>query len=153
MKKIRIPLAFITVCTLITLAISTLSFTTWFGLDTYEIYLNNQSVFRQAINQPVNLRVLQLDKAAATDQLQVLYRHCRKDNGPGTGRSIALKDETGSTLRKWDFADPTGTNPKMTIAMRDLLQIAGKNTGHRLSLYYTAHELEKEEMLSMLRFK
>lgn len=152
MKKIRINRAFITICTFITLAISTLSFTTWFGLDTFEIYLNNQSIFRQAVNQPLNLRVLQLDKAKATDQLQVVYKHCHKDNGPGTSRSIALKDEAGNTLHKWDFTDATGGNLKMTIAMRDLLQLAGKNTGHRLSLYYTARELEKEELLSMIRF-
>jgi hypothetical protein len=130
-----------------------LSFTTRFGLDKYEIYLNNQLVLKQAVNQPLNLRVLALDKAKESDQLQIVYSHCMRNNGPGTGRSLALKDEAGHTLRQWTFADASGTDLKMTVAVKDVLQLQKKNAGHELSLYYTSHELEKGEMLSMIRFK
>ena len=39
------------------------------------------------------------------------------------------------------------------MVLKELLQLEKKNAGHELSLYYTAHELEKGEMLSTIRFK
>jgi hypothetical protein len=130
-----------------------LSFTTPFGLDKYEIYLNNKLVLKQFVNQPLNLRVLQLDNAKESDQLQIVYSHCRKDNGPGTGRIVALKDEQGATLLKWTFADATGADLKMAIPVKELIHWQRKRAGHELSLYYSANELPKSEMLSMVRFK
>jgi hypothetical protein len=152
MKKIRIDRALMLLFTLITLSFASLSFTNRFGLDKFEIYLNNKLLQKQYVNQPLNLRVLQLDKAKESDQLQIVYSHCMRDNGPGTGRSIALKDENGNTLQKWVFADASGTGLKMTIAVKDLLQLEKKNESHKLSLYYSSNELEKGEMLSMIRF-
>jgi hypothetical protein len=153
MKKIRFCRAFMVLFTLITIGFATLGFTTRFGLDSYEIYLNNKLLLKQAVNQPLNLRVLQLDKAKETDQLQIVYSHCMRNNGPGTGRSVALKDESGNILHKWVFADASGANLKMTIAVKDLLQLDKKNVNHALSLYYASTELEKGEMISMIRFK
>lgn len=152
MKKIRIDRALMLLFTLITLSFASLSFTSRFGLDKYEIYLNNKLLLKQSVNQPLNLRVLQLDNAKESDQLQIVYSHCMRNNGPGTGRSVALKDENGNTLHKWVFADATGTSLKMTIAVKDLLQLEKKNASHKLSLYYASNELEKGEMLSMIRF-
>lgn len=137
------------VCALFAFALGSLSFTSRFGLDAYEIYLNNKLVLKQSVNQPLNLRVLSLDKAKESDQLRVVYRHCMRDNGPGTGRSIALKDESGNTLRKWNFAD----DGQMTIPVKDLLQAANKVAGRAVNLVYTSRELDKGEMLSMVHFK
>jgi hypothetical protein len=153
MKKIRIGQAFILLFTLITLSITISSFTNRFGLDKYEFYLNDKLLLKQYVNQPLNLRVLQLDKAKETDQLQIVYSHCMRDNGPGTGRSVTLKDENGNTLHKWVFADANSAGLKMTIAVKDLLQLEKKNTGHQLSLYYSSKESERVEMLAAVRFK
>ncbi|MES2808023.1 MAG: hypothetical protein V4619_05340 [Bacteroidota bacterium] len=152
MKKIKVNGALIVMCAFITLAISSLSFTTRYGLDGYEVYLNDKLVLKQSVNQPLNLRILNLDKAKETDQLQFLYKHCMRDNGPGTGRSIALKDDTGNTLRKWDFADADKGGLRMAIAVKDLLLLQKKSAGHQLSLFYSSRELGKGEMLSMVRF-
>ena len=153
MKKIRIDRALMLLFTLITLSFASLSFTNRFGLDKFEIYLNNKLLQKQYVNQPLNLRVLQLDKAKESDQLQIIYSHCMRDNGPGTGRSISVKDENGTTLHKWVFTDATGADLKMTIAVKDLLQLEKKNTDHQLSLYYNAKESERVELLAMVRFK
>jgi hypothetical protein len=153
MKKIRIGQAFILLFTLITLSITISSFTNRFGLDKYEFYVNDKLLLKQYVNQPLNLRVLQLDKAKETDQLQIVYSHCMRDNGPGTGRSVTLKDENGNTLHKWVFADANSAGLKMTIAVKDLLQLEKKNTGHQLSLYYSSKESERVEMLAAVRFK
>jgi hypothetical protein len=144
--------AFIKVFTLITLSLTAFGFTAKFGLDGYEIYLNNKLILKQYVNQPVNLRVLQLDKAKEGDELHIKYTHC-SNKGPGTGRSIVLKDEQGNALKKWAFADATASDFNMTIAVKELLQIEKTNARHELSLYYTAHELPKGEMLGLVRVK
>jgi predicted molibdopterin-dependent oxidoreductase YjgC len=153
MKKTKIGRTLLLLFTLITFNFTTSGFTNSFGLDSYEIYLNNRLLLKQYVNQPLNLRVLQLEKTQENGQLQIGYTHCM-NKGIGTGRSLALKDEAGHLLHKWTFADGSGgSGLKMTIAVKELLQLEKKNAGHELSLYYTAHELEKWEMLSIVRFK
>lgn len=130
-------------------ALGSWSFTTRFGLDTFDIYLNNTLALHQAVNQPLSSRVLSLDKAKPGDQLRFVYRHCHLENGSGTNRSITLKDESGAALRKWDFTDAG----QMTIAVKDLQQAEKKSAAHQFSLYYTAYELDKSEMLATIRLK
>ena len=136
--------------TFIALAFTASAFTNRFGLDSYEIYLNNKLVQKQYVNQPLNLRVLALIKAKESDHLQIAYTHCM-NKGTGTARSISLKDEKGETLAKWKFAD--GTHAKMSIPVKELLHWQKKKAGHELILYYIAHESEKEELISSVRFK
>lgn len=144
--------AFIKMFTLITLCFTAFGFTTKFGLDSYEIYLNSKLILKQAVNQPLSLRVLQLDKANDNDQLRITYKHCTV-KGAGTNRSIAIKDEKGNILKKFEFANATGSDLNMVISVKDLLQLERNNVNHELSLYYTARELPKGEMLASLRFK
>ncbi|MDQ3292800.1 MAG: hypothetical protein M3Q05_16065, partial [Bacteroidota bacterium] len=96
MKQIKFNQAFIMLFTLITLGFTSFSFTTKFGLDSYSIYLNDKLILKQWVNQPLNLRVLQLSTAKETDQLRIHYNHCTIKNGAGTSRSIALQDEKGN---------------------------------------------------------
>jgi hypothetical protein len=152
MKHSTFNRAFIKIFTLITLSLIAFGFTTKFGLDGYEVYLNNKLILKQYVNQPVSLRVLQLAKANESDELHVRYTHCA-NKGPGTGRGIVLKDEQGNTLKKWAFADATGSDFNMTIAVKELLQLEKKNPRHELSLYYTSRELPKGEMLGFVRVK
>ena len=150
MKKIKFNQTFIKMFTLITLCFTAFSFTTKFGLDSYEIYLNNTLILHQTVNQPLSLRKLQLDKAKENDQLRIKYTHCMK-KGAGTDRSIVLKDEKGNKLKKWVFADATGSDLKMTIAVKELLQLEKVHGHHELSLHYTARELPKGEVLAFIR--
>lgn len=150
MKQIKFNQSFIKMFTLITLCFTTFSFTTKFGLDSYEVYLNSKLILKQTVNQPLNLRMLQLGKAKETDQLHIIYTHCQ-NKGVGTDRSIALKDEKGNTLKKWVFANTTNSDLTMTVAVKELLQLEKKNVKHELSLHYSAHELPKGEMLGFLR--
>lgn len=153
MKKFRFIGALTLVFTLLTSSFISSGFTSKFGLDKYEVYLNNRLLMRRYVNEPLDLRVLQLEKASPTDYLQISYSHCRKNNGAGTGRSLTLKDENGQALRQWKFADASGNEIKMSLAVKDLQQLATKNAGHQLILYYSSQELNKGEMLAMIRFK
>ncbi len=143
MKKIKINQAFLMLFTLLTLGFTTVSFTPKFGLDSYSIYLNDQLILKQMVNQPLNLRVLPLRSAQETDQLRIHYNHCTIKNGAGTSRSVALQDEKGKILKKWEFADATGSNLTMTIAIKELLQLEKTHANQKLSLVYTARELPK----------
>ncbi|WPU98002.1 hypothetical protein SNE26_18410 [Mucilaginibacter sp. cycad4] len=148
MKHIKFYQAFIGLFTLITLSFAAFGFTNKFGLDGYEIYLNNKLILKQYVNQPVSLRVLKLDKANESDELRIKYTHCRM-KGPGTGRSLTLQDEKGNTLKKWAFAD--ASDFAMTIPVKELQQLEKKNGNHELSLHYASRELPNGEMLAMLR--
>ena len=152
MKHTTFNQAFIKMFTLITLCFTAFGFTTKFGLDSYEIYLNNKLILKQSVNQPLSLRVLQLSKANDNDQLRINYKHCTV-KGAGTSRSIAIKDEKGNTLKKFEFANATGSDLNMTISVKELLQLEKNNVQHELSLHYTSRELPKGEMLASLHFK
>jgi hypothetical protein len=151
MKKIKFNQAFMLLLTLITLGFTASSFTTRFGLDSYAIYLNDQLILKQTVNQPLSLRVLPLGTAKETDQLRIDYTHCTIKNGAGTSRSVSLQDEKGNILKKWVFADATGSDLNMAIAVKELLALAKTHASQALSLHYTARELPKGEMLSMLQ--
>lgn len=152
MKQINFRQWFFRIFALITLAVSVLSFTTNFGLDSYEIYLNNKVILRQTVNQPLSLRVLQLGEVNKNDQLKIIYRHCKKE-GAGTNRSITIKDEKGNILKTWAFANATNADLSMPIAVKELLNLEKAYSGHELSIHYSAQELPAGEMLSALNFK
>jgi hypothetical protein len=138
--------------TLITLCFLAFSFTAKLGLDSYEIYLNNKLILKQSVNQSLSLRILQLEQANDNDQLRIHYKHCTLE-GAGTGRTIVLKDEKGNTLKKWVFANASGSDLSMIIPVGELLQVEKNNAGHNLSLQYSARELPKGETLAFLRVK
>ncbi len=151
MKKIKISQAFIIMFTLVTLGFTGFSFTSKFGLDSYEISLNNKVILKHYVNQPLNLRVLQLNKAKEGDQLGIKYTHCTIKNGAGTARSISIKDEKGNILKKWAFADAKDSDLNMTVPVNELLKLEKAYAGQELSIHYSARELPKGEMLSMLK--
>ena len=150
--KPTIKQALIRIFALITLCFTVFSFTTMLGLDSYEIYLNNKLILKQSVNQPLNLRILQLSQANDNDQLRINYKHCTVE-GAGTDRTIVLKDEKGNTLKKWVFTNASGSDLSMVIPVKELLQLKKNNADHDLSLQYTARELPKGETLAFLRVK
>jgi len=151
MAQIRIHQSLIKIFALITLCLTAFGFTSRFGLDSFTIHLNDRLILKQTVNQPLNLRVLQLDKAKDNDRLHFTYTHCQKKDGAGTGRSITLRDEKGTAIRKWAFVNAKGSDLRMTIGVKELIKLQKMRPTEELSLHYTSSELPKGEMLSMLR--
>ncbi|RDC55663.1 hypothetical protein DU508_15430 [Pedobacter chinensis] len=151
MQQIKSSHAFIKMFTLITLCFTVFGFTPKFGLDSYEISLNNKLVLKVAVNQPLSSRILQLAGAKQSDQLRINYTHCTTKTG-GTSRSIELRGNKGNVLKKWAFADGTHSNETMTIAIKELLLLRKGNAHHDLSLHYASHELPKGETLAFLKY-
>ncbi|MCF6404126.1 hypothetical protein L3C95_14625 [Chitinophaga filiformis] len=150
MKHTTFKQPLITLLAFVVLCIAMFGFATERGLDTYEIYLNNKLILKQAVNSPLNLRKLQLSDANSNDRLRIFYIHCTND-GVGTGRSISVEDEKGNVLKKWAFKDG---EKGMEIPVKELLQVEKKNTDRVLSLHYVAQELhEGDMMLASVRFE
>jgi len=137
---------------LVTLCFIAFGFTARTGLDGYEIYLNDKLILKQFVNQPLSLRKLRLDKADQSDQLRIHYRHCTP-KGVGTGRSIAIKDQQGKTLKKWEFADSGDSDVGMVIPVKALVQLEKHHSGQDLRLYYAAHEHPEGEMLASVQLE
>lgn len=143
---------FLPVFVLAACCISLPSFKSDFGLDSYEIYLNKTLVMKQAVDKPVNLRKLALERARDGDLLRIYYRHCHEPR-IGTNRSIALMDDTGAVVKKWSFANATGGDGVMVIEVKELLQLSQNRSLNDLSLHYTSRELPEMETLALIRFR
>ncbi len=126
-------------------------FTTNAGLDSYEVFLNDKLILQNYVNKPLDLRKLQLHTASDQDELRIHYKHCT-NKGVGTGRSITIKDQKGNILKKWEFADASGSRSAMVIPVKILRELENRSDGSELSLHYTAQENPKGEMLASLRF-
>ncbi len=129
----------------------TFGFTTNAGLDSYEVFLNEKLILQNYVNQPLDLRKLPLQAASDQDELLIHYKHCT-NKGVGTGRSITIKDQKGNILKKWEFADASGSRSAMVIPVKILRELENRSGGKELSLHYAAQEHPKGEMLASLRF-
>lgn len=111
------------------------------GADHLKVYLNNKLIHEQYVGQEIKLSSLQLDKANINDQLTFHYSHCGKI---GTGRKLSVKDDKGGIIREWKFADASGKQSGMVIAVKELLQLKREN----LRFFYTANELPKGQLMA-----
>ena len=134
-----------------TLFVTLFSLSATAGLDSYTIYLNNKLVLKQAVNQPLNLQGLQLDKANANDQLVIYYSECQAPNKIGKGRKIAIMDEQGNIVKEWKFADVSDTDKGMTIPVKELLDLKKASKG-KFMLVYVASQLPQGQKLTGLLF-
>jgi len=115
------------------------------GGDSYTIYLNGKQMMKQYVTQPLSLASLPVNDLKATDVLVVYYSHC---GTIGKDRSISVKDEHGTVLRQWKFADVAGKDNGMQIPVKELQELQKKNA--HISLYYASQQLPAGRMLTGL---
>ncbi|GAA0880517.1 hypothetical protein GCM10009119_34870 [Algoriphagus jejuensis] len=151
MKTMKVKIALCSALLAIVLGLVTMSFSPRLGLDGYEIYLNDKLIMKQYINQPLNLRTLQLDKAAPEDMLWIKYNHCTIKSGSGSERVIVLKDMKGHELKQWKFANSPSENKPMKVSVAELRQLEKEHADHQVSMYYKSKELADAELLAYLR--
>jgi hypothetical protein len=151
MKTMNVKTILTSATLAIVLGLATMSFSPKLGLDGYEIYLNDKLILKQHVNQPLNLRTLQLDKAAPEDLLWIKYNHCTIKSGSGSDRTIVLKDNQGHELKQWAFANNPSENKPMKISVAELRELEKTHADHQISLYYKAKELPGGELLAYLK--
>jgi hypothetical protein len=128
-----------------------LSFSTKWGGEGFEIYLNNKLVLQQFGNQLNSTQSIQLDPVSADSRLSVKYFHCGRI---GTSRAISIRDGQNKILKEWKFADVSAasitiTDPSMVCKVADILNL-GKNSSGKLNLFYTSKELPKGRVLAFI---
>lgn len=111
------------------------------GRDHLKVYLNNQLIHEQYVGEPVKLSLLKLDRSNINDRLTFHYSHCGQI---GTGRKLSIRDDNGGIIREWKFADASGKQSGMVIAVKELLQLRQDN----LRFFYTATELPKGQLMA-----
>ncbi len=151
MKTPNAKTIFASLLAALVIGLITMAFSPKLGLDSYEIYLNDKLILKQYINQPLNLRTLQLDKAAPEDLLWVKYNHCTIKSGSGSERVIVLKDNNGHELKQWAFANSPSENKAMKVSVAELRQLEKDHAAHQISMYYKSKELADAELLAYLR--
>jgi hypothetical protein len=122
------------------------------GLDSYEIYLNSKLILKQYVNQPLNLESLGLDNSNINDRLVIHYSQCNAPDKLGRGRSISVRDASGNTIKKWNFADAKSGQTGMVVPVRELLQLEKKTPLSKLSLYYSAEGHATGQLLANFHF-
>jgi len=147
MQQARINLAPVKILAGLAILLSSFGFTAMRGGEVYKIYLNNKLLMEGVVSQPVTVKDLQLTEANVNDQLVIYYYHC---GTVGKGRSIAIKDDRGTTIKEWKYADGSGSNAGMTIPVKELLQLEKSRSGVHLSIYYASQELPHGRMLTSL---
>ena len=149
MKTMKLKSTLRHILLLLVLGFSATAFAPKLGLDSYEIYLNDKLIMKQYVNQPLNLRTLQLENASPKDELWIKYTHCNK-KGAGSNRSLELKDSKGHLLTQWTFADTGSENKPMKIPVAELLELEKEHKDHQISLLYKSNELPGAELLAYL---
>lgn len=121
------------------------SFTSYAGGDVYEIYLNDKLICRQTYKILNGSTDLHLSKLNVNDKLVIKYSHCGVQ---GESRSIVIRDENNSILKKWEFTNATTNQSVMVIPVKELLNLKVKNPS--LKLYYSAKQLPQGRMLAAI---
>ncbi len=128
--------------TAIALSATLFSFTSPFGGEGFEVFLNNKVVLQQFGNSMNTVKTLSLEQASPNDELAIVYHHCGKY---GKNRVITIKDGQNNTLKKWSFKDE---GAKMVCKVKDILGLRKGNTA--LNLYYSSSELPKGRQIASL---
>jgi hypothetical protein len=122
------------------------SFTSKFGGDSFEVWLNGKRVLQEYVHASKGVQTLQLSNASGNDKLDIYYRHCGQT---GTSRFVTIQDEKNRPLKVWKFADAAGQNVAMSFRVKDILSLK-KNKSDKLNLVYSSTELPKGRLLATI---
>jgi hypothetical protein len=122
------------------------SFSSRWGGEGFQIFLNNKVVLQQFGNDMNVIKTLNLEQTTPNDEISVKYHHCGKI---GKNRIITIKDEQDKVLKQWKFSNSSEVLDPMTCKVKDIL---GLKNGKRsmLKLYYSSSELVKERQLASI---
>ena len=122
------------------------SFSTLWGGEGFQIFLNNKVVLQQFGDDMNTVKTLKLDQASPNDEISVRYHHCGKI---GKNRIITIKDEQDKVLKTWKFSDASEAADRMTCKLKEILGLKNSK-GSILKLYYSSSELTKERQLASI---
>ena len=131
---------------LVTFCVGLFSFSSRFGGDHFEVWLNGKRVLEQFVHVTKGVQTLHLTPTSDNDKLDIYYSHCGQ---AGKNRFITIKDEKNRPMKVWKFADANGKNVEMSFKLKDILSLK-KNKTDKLNLFYSSSELPKGKILATI---
>ena len=129
---------------LVAIAATLFSFSSGFGGEGFEIYLNNKVVIQQFGKEINEVKNLQLDQNSYNDQLIIKYHHCGR---VGKNRIVSIQDAENKVLKEWHFVDASTAVAGMNFNVKEILSL--KKSGNSvLKLYYSSTELPRGRLLT-----
>src|SRR4249919_1183480 len=101
---------------LFTLSTVLFSFSSNFGGDSYQIYINKKLVMKEYVHNATGIKSFAMDKASYDDEVEIYYSHCGQ---VGKSRAISIKDENNKVVKELHFADFSGKNSGMSFKVSD----------------------------------
>jgi len=123
------------------------SFSSNWGGDSYQIYINKKLVMKEFVHNSTGAKSFTMDKASYDDQIEVYYSHCGQ---VGKSRAITIKDENNRLLKELHFADFSGKNSGMDFKVSDFINWDKRNGVDQLNIYYSAKELPGGRLLASI---
>jgi len=120
------------------------SFSTNFGGEGFEIFLNNKVVVQKFNKDIGNVNELLLNNVSPTDQLTIKYYHCGR---VGKNRIVSIRDGQNKLLKEWHFADGSAASIAMNCNVKDIISLR-KNNNAVLKLYYSSSEIPNGRLLT-----
>jgi hypothetical protein len=136
-----------TVTALLAICFTMFSFSSRWGGEGFEIYLNNKLVLQQFGDQMNAVKTLKLDPGSYNYQLSVKYFHCGK---VGKNRDITIRDGQNKILKEWHFTDDASANACMNCPVKEIFAVKKGNGNTTLSLYYSSSELPKGRLIASI---
>ena len=138
-KKLSAAIAMIAIC------FGLFSFSSPWGGEGFEIFLNNKLVSQQFGKEVNNTKSLQLDQRYANDELTIKYYHCGQ---PGKNREITLRDGNNNVLKDWRFDNASANETAgMDCPVKDILAAQKRSSNGTLNLYYSSTEIPQGKLL------
>ncbi len=138
-QKSWMPLSLLAIC------MALLSFSSRWGGEGFEIFINNKLVLQQFGKDMNTVKNFQLDQRYSNAELTIKYYHC---GSPGKNREITVRDAQNSVLKEWRFGDVSVNDATgMTCSVNDILYLQKRNKDNPLGLYYSSEELPKGKLL------
>lgn len=129
---------------LVAIAATLLSFTTNFGGEGFEIFLNGKVVLQQFGKDIDKVNTLQLNSASPGDKLTIRYYHCGR---VGKNRVVTIKDGQDKLVKEWHFKDAQTAVGDIGWTVQDILNL--KKAGNNIfKIYYSSTELPQGRMLT-----
>ena len=121
------------------------SFATLPGTDTFEVFLDNELIMKEAAFGKREPKVITLEKTS-TATMTVSYNHC---GITGSTRTLSLLDDQRNVLKEWKFADvnPSVKDP-MPLPVKEIAAVA---SGKNATLFYKSRELDNAVMIASVK--
>jgi hypothetical protein len=126
------------------ISVTVFSFSPAGGGDKCEIYINNKLVVENFISHNSGAKTVTLFPGNYNNRIDVYYSHCGQT---GKNRSLVLKDAQNKVIKKWEFADASGSNKAMSLKGKDIMDLQKEGNG-TLKLFYSSKELPDGKMVA-----